>query len=99
MYLSVQRKKLADVQYPVSANYPRDCSPEGQYGRGRLEFVRSGTRVNRRRSCTTSEHFVHVAYLDSGVYAHTHRHALLKNIMADIQFATALDDYCHGKHE
>jgi hypothetical protein len=60
MYLSVQHKKLADVQSPASAVYPRDYCPEGPYGRGRLEFVRSGARVSRRRSCTPSEHFVHV---------------------------------------
>jgi nuclear transport factor 2 (NTF2) superfamily protein len=26
-------------------------------------------------------------------------HAPLRNVMTDIQFATALDNYCHGKHE
>ena len=26
-------------------------------------------------------------------------HAPLRNIMTDIQFVTALDDHCHGKHE
>jgi hypothetical protein len=32
------------------------------------------------------------------IYAHA-QHAPLKNIMTEIQFVTALDDHCHGKHE
>jgi hypothetical protein len=31
------------------------------------------------------------------IYANA-QHALLRNIMTDIQIVTALDDHCHGKH-